>query len=93
MNYKLPELLLDIEDGVIDLGWGHPSSSLYPSGDVREATEVVLPNQSATAFHYGAAQGFGPFLGSLSRFLSEIETKLILRFYFSLVILCTLYPI
>ena len=51
MNYKLPELLLDIEDGVIDLGWGHPSSSLYPSGDVRAATEVVLPNQNATAFH------------------------------------------
>ena len=74
MNYKLPELLLDIEDGVIDLGWGHPSSSLYPSGDVKAATEVVLPNQNATAFHYGAAQGFGPFLGSLSRFLSEIET-------------------
>ena len=62
MNYKLPELLLDIEDGVIDLGWGHPSSSLYPSGDVKEAAEVVLPSQSATAFHYGAAQGFGPFL-------------------------------
>ncbi|MCL0105524.1 PLP-dependent aminotransferase family protein [Dehalococcoidia bacterium] len=74
MNYKLPELLLDIEDGVIDLGWGHPSSSLYPSGDVREATGIVLPGHSATAFHYGAAQGFGPFLQSLSRFLSEIET-------------------
>ena len=74
MKYELPELLLDIEDGVIDLGWGHPSSTLYPSAEVINAANIALVGQSATAFHYGAAQGFGPFLESLNLFLSKEES-------------------
>ena len=67
----LPSLLISIADGVIDLGWGHPSEALHPLADVRRAAEFVLGGESVAALQYGAVQGFGPLLESLSGFLSN----------------------
>ena len=67
----LPSLLISIADGVIDLGWGHPSEELHPLADLRRAAEFVLGGESVAALQYGAVQGFGPLLESLSGFLSN----------------------
>ena len=67
----LPSLLISIADGVIDLGWGHPSEELHPLADVRRAAEFALGGESVAALQYGAVQGFGPLLESLSGFLSN----------------------
>ncbi len=68
---SLPALLVSIADGVIDLGWGHPSEALHPLADVRRAAEFVLGGESVTALQYGAVQGYGPLLESLAGFLSN----------------------
>ena len=38
----LPSLLISIPEGVIDLGWGHPSPHLHPTDMLRRATEIAL---------------------------------------------------
>lgn len=70
INSNLPSLLLNITDGVIDLGWGHPSAELHPLEDIRIATEKMFARGDAIPLQYGASQGYGPFLDSLARFLS-----------------------
>ena len=70
-NGGLPSLLISIADGVIDLGWGHPSEALHPLADVRRAAEFVLGGESVAALQYGAVQGFGPLLESLAAFLTS----------------------
>ena len=67
----LPSLLISIADGVIDLGWGHPSEALHPLADVRRAAEFALGGESVAALQYGAVQGYGPLLESLAAFLSS----------------------
>ena len=37
MPSSLPSLLISIPDGVIDLGWGHPSPRLHPTDDLNVA--------------------------------------------------------
>lgn len=71
MTEQLPSLLISIPDGVIDLGWGHPSPSLHPTEAIHTAMDRVLSNGSVTALQYGATQGFGPLLESLAEFLSQ----------------------
>ncbi len=71
MRFDLPSLLVSIKDGVIDLGWGHPSSRLHPVEAIRMASERLLASDDSTPLQYGATQGFGPFLESLSGFLSR----------------------
>ena len=68
---SLPSLLISIADGVIDLGWGHPSEALHPLADVRRAADFVLGGESVAALQYGAVQGFGPLLESLAAFLTS----------------------
>ena len=68
---NLPALLISVADGVIDLGWGHPSERLHPLADVRRAADFTLGRGSAAALQYGAVQGFGPLLESLADFLSR----------------------
>ena len=68
---SLPALLVSIADGVIDLGWGHPSEALHPLADVRRAADFVLGGESPAALQYGAVQGYGPLLESLAAFLSN----------------------
>lgn len=71
---QLPSLLISIADGVIDLGWGHPSEALHPLADVRRAAEFVLGGESVAALQYGAVQGYGPLLESLADFLTSQPT-------------------
>lgn len=71
IHSNLPSLLISIKEGVIDLGWGHPSPRLHPTEDVRIASEKLLSRGDPEPLQYGAAQGFGPFLESLGSFLSD----------------------
>ena len=71
MKSTLPSLLISIPEGVIDLGWGHPSPRLHPLDELRKAVDSVLSNGDVTALQYGATQGFGPMLETLAQFLSE----------------------
>ena len=66
----LPQLLIAIPRGVIDLGWGHPSARLHPTDALAAAAQSVLGRQSAVPLQYGAVQGFGPLLESLAAYLS-----------------------
>ena len=68
---NLPSVLVSIKDGVIDLGWGHPSSRLHPVGAIKMAAERLLAADDTEPLQYGATQGFGPFLESLAGFLSR----------------------
>ena len=71
MSTRLPSVLLDIPDGVIDLGWGHPSPSLHPIGAIREAADRVLSRDDTEPLQYGPTRGYGPFLETLAEFLSR----------------------
>ena len=73
MNGDLPSLLISIPDGVIDLGWGHPSPRLHPCDALAAAAQSVLGKQSAVPLQYGAVQGFGPMLEALAAYLSGQE--------------------
>lgn len=66
----LPSLLISIPEGVIDLGWGHPSPHLHPTDMLRRAAEIALTDNSPIPLQYGATQGYGPLLYSLAEFLS-----------------------
>lgn len=74
MASSLPSLLISIADGVIDLGWGHPSPRLHPTDALAAAAQSVLGTQSAVPLQYGAVQGFGPLLESLAAYLSTQES-------------------
>lgn len=74
MTAPLPSLLISIPDGVIDLGWGHPSPRLHPTDALAAAAQSVLGTQSAVPLQYGAVQGFGPLLESLAAYLSTQES-------------------
>ena len=63
-------MLIDVADGVIDPGWGHPSARLHPTAALASAADRVLSEPSAAPLQYGAAQRFGPFLEGLAGFLS-----------------------
>ena len=71
MTSTLPSLLISIPEGVIDLGWGHPSPDLHPTDALAAASERVLGTGSAVPLQYGAVQGFGPLLEALADFLSS----------------------
>lgn len=71
---SLPSLLISIPEGVIDLGWGHPSPHLHPTDMLRRATEIALTDGTPIPLQYGATQGYGPLLHSLSEFLSAQES-------------------
>ena len=70
----LPSLLISIPEGVIDLGWGHPSPRLHPTDMLRRAAEIALADGAPVPLQYGATQGYGPLLQSLADFLSAQES-------------------
>ncbi len=74
MKTRLPSLLVDIREGVIDLGWGHPSPRLHPLEAIREAADRLLSRGGTEPLQYGAAQGYGPYLETLAEFLSRQES-------------------
>jgi len=70
----LPSLLISIPEGVIDLGWGHPSPRLHPVDTLRRAAKIALVDGAPVPLQYGATQGYGPLLHSLAEFLSAQES-------------------
>ncbi len=70
----LPSLLISIPEGVIDLGWGHPSPRLHPVDTLRRAAKIALADGAPVPLQYGATQGYGPLLHSLAEFLSAQES-------------------
>ena len=70
----LPSLLISIPEGVIDLGWGHPSPRLHPTDMLRRATDIVLADGAPIPLQYGATQGYGPLLHALAEFLSAQDS-------------------
>ena len=74
MKTRLPSLLVDIKDGVIDLGWGHPSPRLHPLEAIREAADRLFSRGDTEPLQYGATQGYGPYLETLAAFLSRQES-------------------
>lgn len=73
MKSQFPSLLISIPKGVLDLGWGHPSPRLHPNEILKTAAVKVL-SQDSTPLQYGAIQGFGPLLESLTTFLSDDDS-------------------
>lgn len=73
MTTTLPSLLIAITDGVIDLGWGHPSARLHPLEALQQATAATFAQNGVAALQYGAEQGSGPLLQALALFLSTPE--------------------
>ena len=71
MTDLLPALLISVPEGVIDLGWGHPSPRLHPLAAMQQAAAHVFAHTRVAALQYGAEQGFGPLLESLAAFLSQ----------------------
>lgn len=67
-------MLVDIRDGVIDLGWGHPSPKLHPLDAIREAADRLFSRGGTEPLQYGATQGYGPYLETLAEFLSRQES-------------------
>jgi len=71
MSSNLPKLLLDIKEGVIDLGWGHPSARLHPLEKIKMSAQRMFGYDHAESLQYGASQGYGPFIETLATFLSQ----------------------
>ena len=67
----LPDVLVSIPDGVLDLSWGHPSPRLHAVEAIRDAAATVFERDGVVALQYGAEQGFGALLESLAEFLSQ----------------------
>lgn len=60
-----------IQEGVIDLGVGHPSLSLLPLAELERAIQHRFAQNDTAFLQYGAELGDGYFLLSLSQFLSQ----------------------
>lgn len=73
MTAAFPSILIAIPEGVIDLGWGHPSPRLHPLEALQQATARMFARTPVASLQYGAEQGFGPLLESLAAFLSGPE--------------------
>jgi DNA-binding transcriptional MocR family regulator len=73
MTAAFPSILIAIPEGVIDLGWGHPSPRLHPLEALQQATAHMFTRTPVASLQYGAEQGFGPLLESLAAFLSGPE--------------------
>ncbi|MGE3538121.1 MAG: PLP-dependent aminotransferase family protein [Candidatus Tectimicrobiota bacterium] len=67
---SLPALFIALPEGIIDLGWGHPSPRLHPLALMQQAAQRAFAQTRTAMLQYGAPQGFGPLLVSLASFLS-----------------------
>jgi 2-aminoadipate transaminase len=59
--------------GVVDLGPGHSSPSLYPSRELARAVEEVLRDAPGEALAYGANRGPAPLVEWLSSWLANVH--------------------
>lgn len=71
MTTALPALFISLPQGIIDLGWGHPSPRLHPLGALQQAAGYAFARTQTPMLQYGAQQGFGPLLEALAEFLTQ----------------------
>ena len=67
---QLPITQSNPSPGMIDLGSGNPDPDLLPIGTLKTAAERYFKSCDPRTLQYGAEQGNGNFLGTLSGFLS-----------------------
>lgn len=60
-----------IQEGVIDLGVGHPSLELLPLEELRQAAQHRLSQGDPSILQYGAELGDARFRADLARFLGQ----------------------
>lgn len=70
----LPDVQYEHTGGVIDLTWGHPDPSCFPSAEIAEATAAVLATHGWQALTYGAPAGAGRTREALADLLTRTDT-------------------
>lgn len=72
------ELLKLVEDPeIISFAGGLPAPDIFPTEQIREATNRVLTNQAAAALQYGSTEGYRPLREMIARHTSRsgVEIK------------------
>jgi DNA-binding transcriptional MocR family regulator len=70
---SLPDIQLFLRPGVVEYGWGHPDSGLFPTADLAHAAEIALQRRGCQALSYGAEQGPGRLIEALQGWLVRQE--------------------
>ena len=71
MSRHLSTMQIEVPEGMINLGVGHPSASLLPRALMQRATDHRLGLGDTLMLNYGPEQGDGPFLEALAAFLRQ----------------------
>ena len=71
MTRKLSNTQVEVPDGLINFGVGHPGGSVLPLEMMRQAAEHRLTQGDSLLLNYGPEQGDGPFLETLATFLTQ----------------------
>jgi len=61
------------QPGMISFAGGNPSPEALPDVQVSEMAQYVLAHDGKSILQYGATEGYGPFVGSLKKY---VETQL-----------------
>jgi DNA-binding transcriptional MocR family regulator len=70
----LPDVQYEHTDGVIDLTWGHPDPSLFPSSAIAGASTAVLATHGWQALTYGSPRGAGRTREAVAELLTHTDT-------------------
>jgi DNA-binding transcriptional MocR family regulator len=71
----LPTIQLTQRPGIIDLGWGHPDSTLLPAAELRQAASAAIERWGAEALAYGADRGAGPLIEWLCERMAQTDAR------------------
>lgn len=71
----LADVQYEHTDGVIDLTWGHPDPSMFPTAAIAEATDSVLATHGWQALSYGAPSGAGRTRQGIAELLARTDTS------------------
>lgn len=63
------------DDGVIDLGWGHPDPAHLPVAAVRAAAHALLDHDAEVALSYGDAQGPGALRDAIATRATDVWSE------------------
>lgn len=71
------ELLKLVEDPeIISFAGGLPAPEVFPTEQIREATNRVLTNQAAAALQYGSTEGYLPLREMIARHTSRLGVEI-----------------
>ncbi len=71
----LPTIQLTQRPGIIDLGWGHPDSTLLPAAELRQAADAAIECWGAEVLAYGAERGAGPLIEWLCERIAQTDGR------------------